>query len=98
MGIKNILESNYFVRCIYYVLTDYLSKIRYQKGNIETAEETLKASIVQFKNGIIDNTRLLEANVQLTTARTLFIQSVFNYQVAKAELNKAIGKDYFTIE
>ncbi|MDY6967198.1 MAG: TolC family protein [Spirochaetota bacterium] len=82
----------------YLKLKSAQNSLNAQKGNIETAEETLKVSIVQFKNGIIDNTRLLEANVQLTTARTLFIQSLFNYQVAKAELNKAIGQDYFTIE
>ena len=68
-----------------------------QQGNVETAEESLRVSIIQFRNGIIDNSRLLEANVELTTAKTLFIQALHNYQVAKAELNKAIGRDIFNI-
>ena len=68
-----------------------------QQGNVDTAEESLRISIIQFRNGIIDNSRLLEANVELTTAKTLFIQALHNYQVAKAELNKAIGRDLFNI-
>jgi outer membrane protein len=69
--------------------------IKSQQGNIETAEESLRVSIIQFRNGIIDNTKLLEANVELTTAKTLYIQALHDYQLAKAELNRAIGEDYF---
>ena len=68
-----------------------------QKGNVATAEEGLKAAITQFRNGIIDNTKLLEANVQLITARTLYIQSLYDFQVARAELNRAIGVEFFPV-
>lgn len=68
-----------------------------QQGNVETAEESLRVSILQFRSGIIDNSKLLEANVELTTAKTLFIEALHNYQVARAELNKAIGRDVFNI-
>jgi outer membrane protein TolC len=54
-------------------------------------------AVTQFRNGIIDNTRLIEANVQLITARTLYIQSLYDFQVARAELNRAIGVDYFPV-
>lgn len=74
------------------------NSIQSQQGNVETAEESLKVSIKQFRNGIIDNTKLLEANVQLTTAKTLYIQALHDFQVAKAELNKAVGKDIFRLE
>jgi len=68
-----------------------------QRGNVKTAEEALKVAVTQFRNGIIDNTRLIEANVQLITARTLYIQSLYDFQVARAELNRAIGVDYFPV-
>lgn len=68
-----------------------------QQGNVATAEEGLKAAITQFRNGIIDNTKLLEANVQLITARTLYIQSLYDFQVARAELNRAIGVEFFPV-
>ncbi|MBN2041595.1 MAG: TolC family protein [Spirochaetes bacterium] len=74
------------------------NSIESQQGNVDTAEESLKVSITQFRNGIIDNTKLLDANVQLTTAKTLYIQALHDFQVAKAELNKAVGKDIFTLE
>ena len=82
----------------YLKLKSASNSIKSQEGNINTAEETLKVSIKQFRNGIVDNTKLLEANVGLTTARTLYIQSLYQYQEAKAELNKAIGMEYFKIE
>lgn len=68
-----------------------------QQGNVATAEEGLKAAITQFRNGIIDNTKLIEADVQLITARTLYVQSLYDFQVARAELNRAIGVEYFPV-
>ncbi len=68
-----------------------------QQGNVKAAEEGLRVSIVQFRGGIIDNTKLIEANVQLITARTLYVQALHDYQVARAELNRAMGKDYFPV-
>ena len=67
-----------------------------QKENIESAEESLRVAIIQFKNGVIDNTKLLDANVELTSARSMYIQALYDYQTSKAELNRAIGRDYFT--
>lgn len=68
-----------------------------QQGNVETARESLKTATTQFRNGIIDNSKFLEANVALIQATTLYIQSLYDYKVAQAELNKAIGVDYFKI-
>ncbi len=82
----------------YLKLKSAVNSINAQQGNIDAANETLKVSIEQFRNGIIDNTKLLEANAGLTTAQTFYIQALYNYQTAKAELNKAIGIEYFRIE
>lgn len=68
-----------------------------QQGNVETAEESLKTATAQFRNGIIDNSKFLEANVALIQAKTLYIQALYDYKVSQAELNKAIGIDYFKI-
>jgi outer membrane protein TolC len=69
-----------------------------QKGNVETARASLGTAVVQFRNGIIDNTKLLEANIQLKTAQNLYIQAIHDYHVARAELNRAVGREYFPIE
>ncbi len=68
-----------------------------QQGNVETAEESLKTATAQFRNGIIDNSKFLEANVALIQAKTLYIQALYDYKVSQAELNKSIGVDYFKI-
>ncbi|MCX8125101.1 MAG: TolC family protein [Spirochaetes bacterium] len=68
-----------------------------QQGNVETAQESLKTATLQFRNGIIDNSKFLEANVALIQAKTLYIQALYDYKVSQAELNKAIGVDYFKI-
>ncbi|MBN1534382.1 MAG: TolC family protein [Spirochaetes bacterium] len=68
-----------------------------QKGNVKAAEEALRVAVTQFRSGIIDNTKLIEANVQLITARTLYVQSLHDYQVSRAELNRAIGIEYFPV-
>ncbi len=68
-----------------------------QQGNVETAEESLKTATLQFRNGIIDNSKFLEANVALIQAKTLYIQSLYDYKISQAELNKSIGEDYFKI-
>lgn len=69
-----------------------------QEGNIEAAEESLRVARLQFRGGIIDNTKLLEANVQLITATTLYLQSLNDLQVAKADLNRAMGQDHYVIK
>lgn len=69
-----------------------------QQGNIEAAEESLKVARLQFRGGVIDNTKLLEANVQLITATTLYLQSLNDLQVAKADLNRAMGEDHYMIK
>ncbi len=68
-----------------------------QIDNIKTARENYSASLTQFRNGLIDNTALINANLKLLTARTLLIQSIYNYNTAKSELNIAVGKDILEI-
>jgi outer membrane protein len=66
-----------------------------QKENIESAEESLRVSIIQFKNGMIDNPKFLDSIVELSNAKTLYIQALYDLQTSKAELNRAIGYDFF---
>jgi len=66
-----------------------------QRENIKSAEESLRVAILQFKNGVIDNTKLLDTNVELASAKTMYYQSLYEFQSAKAELNRAIGIECF---
>ncbi len=66
-----------------------------QKENIKSAEESFRVAILQFKNGMIDNTELLNSNVELSSAKTMYVQSLYEFQTAKARLNRALGSDYY---
>ena len=91
-GVKLDVERGYLK------LKSAENSIDAQQGNIEAAEESLRVAQLQFRGGVVDNTKLLEANVQLITATTLYLQSLNDLQVAKADLNKAMGEDYYVIK
>jgi outer membrane protein TolC len=71
--------------------------IQSQKENVVIAEENYRAAMAQFRNGIIDNTKLLNAHVQLLRARTMYVQAVHGYHTAKAQLNAVVGTDFFPL-
>jgi outer membrane protein len=71
------------------------SAILSQKDNIASAEESLRVAALEFKNGMIDNTKFLDANVELSNAKTLYIQALYDLQTSKAELNRSVGYNYF---
>lgn len=96
------MEMEDFVRSIKLEIQDGLltlesasHSIMSQKGNVKSAEESFRVATLQFKNGMIDNTELLNTNVELSNARTMYVQSLFEFQTAKARLNRALGSDYY---
>jgi outer membrane protein TolC len=100
---QNDMELEDFVRGIKLEISDGLlgiesaaHAIKSQVENIKSAEESFRVAILQFKNGIIDNTELLNANVELSSAKALYIQSLYDFQTSKARLNRTLGVDYFT--
>jgi outer membrane protein len=62
-----------------------------QKDNIQSATEYFRVATIQFRNGMIDNSKLLDADVELKSARTLYVQALFDLQTAKADINRAVG-------
>ncbi len=68
-----------------------------QKDNVVIAEENMKAAQVQFRSGVVDNSKLLEANIQLIKTRSSYIQAIVSYSIAKSSLNNVIGREYFNL-
>jgi outer membrane protein len=60
--------------------------------NVTQAEENYRVTDDKFKNGLALNSDLLDAEVALLQAKTDYIQSLVNYELAQAQLNKAIGE------
>ena len=60
--------------------------------SVKQAEENYKVTDEKFKNGLALNSDLLDAEVALLQAKTNYIQSVVDYELALAQLKKSIGE------
>jgi outer membrane protein TolC len=60
-------------------------------NNVTQAEENYRVTDEKFKNGLTLNSELLDAEVALLTAKTNFVQSQVDYELAKAQLEKSSG-------
>lgn len=61
-------------------------------NNVSQAEENYRVTDEKFKNGLTLNSELLDAEVALLTAKTNFVQSQVDYELAKAQLEKSSGE------
>ncbi len=59
------------------------------------AEENLAAVENRFKQGLVDNLNLIDAQIEATSADAEHVSAVYNFLVKKAELDKLLGEaDY----
>ena len=64
-----------------------------QKKNVEQAEEALSIAEGRYKSGTITQVEVLDANLALTQARLNYTKALYNYNLARASLFKAMGKE-----
>ena len=62
-----------------------------QEKNVEQAEESLRIADLNFKEGLITMLDYNQAQSALTQAKTNYLQALYDYVVALAELDKAMG-------
>jgi outer membrane protein len=60
--------------------------------SVHQAEENYRVTDETFKNGLALNSDLLDAEFALLQAKTNYVQSLADYELAKASLEKSIGK------
>ncbi|MBN1897143.1 MAG: TolC family protein [Spirochaetes bacterium] len=65
--------------------------IESQKQNVEKARQTYEFRKKQYKSGLIRNTDLLGSQVALKDAETNYLNTAFNYIMAKARLDLLLG-------
>ena len=58
---------------------------------VERAAEDYKIAQVQYSAGVGTNIDVMDARVALTTAKTNYVQALYDYNVSKAQLDKAMG-------
>ncbi|HTX19571.1 MAG TPA: TolC family protein [Bacteroidota bacterium] len=67
-------------------------RIDVAQTEVSQAEENYRVTDAKFKQGLALNTDLLDAEVALLQAKTNYTQSLVDYEVAEAGLERAIGE------
>lgn len=67
-------------------------QIQVQKKNMELAEEIYKKVNIKFTNGVGSSLELSQAETDLKTAQTNYLNAIYDLLVAKTDLETALGK------
>lgn len=62
-----------------------------QQNSSELAEEIYKTTSIKFKEGVGSSFELVQAESDLTTAKTNYLNALYELSVAKINLDKALG-------
>ncbi|MEW5767482.1 MAG: TolC family protein [bacterium] len=68
-------------------------RIQIMKENVSLAEENLKIAQLQYKLGMITINEVADCQLTLKKTSTKYIGALIDWQIAKARLQKAVGKD-----
>jgi outer membrane protein len=79
------------VREAYLNMIEAEKRIDTSQVTVEQAEENLKIAEVRYSAGVGTNTDVIDGQVALTTAKTNYIQAMYDFNTNKAGLIKAMG-------
>jgi outer membrane protein len=60
---------------------------------VDSAEESYNVSSTRYQSGVGTNLEVIDAQVALNQARVNNLQALFNVEIAKAKINKVVGKE-----
>lgn len=80
-------------RGAYFDLKTALETIDLNHKAVEAAEENYKVSETRYNAGAGTNIESIDAQVSLTQARINLLQARFDLEIARAKLNKVVGKE-----
>lgn len=75
-------------------LRQSLAIINSQKDNLQDAKEALKIAEIRFDNGVGINLDVLDAQVSLAQVRQNLANGIYDYIMAKANLDRNMGVEY----
>ncbi len=75
----------------YYNLIKASEKVTVSQETVKQAEENYRVTDDKFKQGMALNSELLDAETALKQARTNYTQALVDYELAKAQIEKATG-------
>ena len=65
-----------------------------EKDSIDEAKEALRLSEVRYNNGVGINLDVLDAQVALAQVEQAFAQGIYDYLMAKAQLDRIMGREF----
>ena len=68
-----------------------LKTLELQEKTKTLAERIYKTTQIKFKEGVGSSFEMINAESELTTARTNYLNALYELNVAKIDLNKALG-------
>ena len=80
------------VRQAYLNIQEAREALETAKKMVEQAKEGLKIAEVRYKAGMGTSVERLDAQVALTQAESSYVHALYNYNLAKAQLEKALGE------
>ena len=80
------------VRSAYLNLLEAKTLIDVQRETVEQAQESVRIANLRYKNGMITSVELTDAQLALSQAEVNRLQSLHDYTVGLARLEKAIGQ------
>jgi len=83
---------NLEIENIYLDLKEAEKRIYAQKENVSLAKKNLEIIQKRYERGLVSDLDLRETQLALTQAETEYSQALFDYNVALAKLQKAVGK------
>jgi len=83
---------NLEVESIYLNLNEAEERIHAQKENVSVAKKNLEIIRKRYERGLVSDLDLRETQLALTRAETEYSQALFDYNIALAQLQKAVGK------
>ena len=88
--LKNGIELE--VRSSFLNLLSARERIKVQEEAVKEAEKNFKDTSLRFKEGMATNTDVLDAELLLTKSRMDYYRALYEFHIAKAELEKAMGE------
>jgi outer membrane protein len=81
------------VRDAYLSLKSTLDTIGSTKKAVDSAQESYNVSSTRYQSGVGTNLEVIDAQVALNQAKVNNLQALFNVEIAKAKINKVVGKE-----
>ena len=74
-------------------LNSAVNEIKAAKKAVELSEENYKIAELRYSAGVATNIEVIDAKTMLNTSNLDLLQAEFSYELAKASLNKAVGRE-----